>query len=54
MPRVSCMFGLGLRQATGLGESLFKLARLDQKVPGYSTLPRRQKTLNVAITARPD
>jgi hypothetical protein len=28
------------------------LAQLDWNVPDYSTLPRRQKTLTVAITAR--
>lgn len=49
---LKCMFGLGLRQATGLAESLFKLAQLDWNVPDYSTLSRRQKTLSVAITAR--
>ena len=47
------MFGLGLRQATGLAESFLKLAQLDWNVPDYSTLSRRQKTLSVAITARP-
>ena len=50
---LKCMFGLGLRQATGLAESLLKLAQLDWNVPDYSTLSRRQKTLSVAITARP-
>jgi hypothetical protein len=39
---LQCMFGLGLRQATGLAESLIKLARLDWAVPDYSTLSRRQ------------
>jgi hypothetical protein len=48
-----CMFGLGLRQATGLTESLLKLAHLDWRAPDYSTLSRRQKTLNVAITTCP-
>ena len=42
---LKCMFGLGLRQATGLAESLLKLAQLDWNVPDYSTLSRRQKTL---------
>lgn len=46
------MFGLGLRQAMGLAESLIKLARLDSGVPDYSTLWWRQKTLSVAIAAR--
>ena len=49
---LKCMCGLGLRQATGLAESLLKLAQLDWNVPDYSTLSRRQKTLSVAITAR--
>lgn len=35
------MFGLGLRQVTGLAESLLKLAQLDWNVPDYSTLSRR-------------
>lgn len=46
------MLGLGLRQATGLAESLIKLARLDWSVPNYSILSRRQKTLSVAIATR--
>ncbi|MGF6528999.1 hypothetical protein ABID77_004312 [Variovorax sp. PvP013] len=49
---LKCMFGLGLRQAKGLAESLLELAQLDWNVPDYSTLSRRQKTLSVAITAR--
>lgn len=49
---LKCMFGLGLRQATGLAESLLKLAHLDWAVPDYSTLSRRQKTLSVAISTR--
>jgi len=32
---LKCMFGLGLRQATGLAESLLKLAQLDWNVPDY-------------------
>ena len=46
---LKCMFGLGLRQVTGLAESLIKLG---WGVPDYSTLSRRQKTLSVAIAAR--
>lgn len=49
---LKCMFGLGLRQATGLAASLIKLAHLDWAVPDYSTLSRRQKTLSVAIATR--
>lgn len=48
---LKCMFGLGLRQATGLAESMLRLARLDWPVPDYSTLCRRQKTLSVAAIA---
>jgi hypothetical protein len=47
-----CMFGLGLRQTTGLAETLLKPAQLDWNVTDYSILSRRQKTLSVAITAR--
>ncbi len=38
-----------LRQATGFVESLLRLAGLDWKVPDFSTLCRRQKTLHVTI-----
>ncbi|MGF6528994.1 hypothetical protein ABID77_004307 [Variovorax sp. PvP013] len=48
------MFGLALRQATALSESLLKLAQFDWNVPDYSTLSRRQKTLKIAITACPN
>lgn len=51
---LKCMFGLGLRQTTGLAESLLQLAGLDWTVPDYSTLCRRQKTLSVVIAARPN
>ena len=51
-PTSKCMFGLGPRQASGLEESLLKLAKLERNVTAYSTLSRRQKTLSVAITAR--
>ena len=45
------LFGMPLRQTTGFVESLL-LAELDWKVPNFSTLCRRQKTLNVAIPYR--
>ena len=50
---LKCMFGLGLRQATGLAESLIQLARLDWAVPDYSILNRftslgTPKTVRVA------
>ena len=44
------VFGMALRQTTGFAESLLKLAGLGWPVPDYSTLSRRQKTINVAIT----
>ncbi|KHA62792.1 transposase, partial [Sphingomonas sp. Ant20] len=42
------VFGLPLRQVTGLVASLLKLAKLDWPVPDYTTLCRRQKTLAVS------
>jgi len=47
------LFGLPLRQTTGLVASLLKLAGLDWSVPDYSTLSRRQKHLAVQIPCRP-
>jgi hypothetical protein len=52
VPNVEGLFGLPLRQKTGLVESLLKLAGLDWSVPDFSTLSRRQKGLNVAIPHR--
>lgn len=46
------LFGLPLRQATGFMESLLNLSGLPWSVPDFSTLSRRQKTLNVAIPYR--
>ena len=47
------LFGLPLRQTTGFVESLFRLAHLDWPVPDFSTLSRRQKTLEVTISYQP-
>ena len=47
------LFGLALRQAMGMVESLLKLAGLSWPVPDYSTVCRRQKTLQVRIPYRP-
>jgi IS5 family transposase len=47
------LFNLPLRQATGLVASLLKMAGLDWAVPDYTTLCRRQKTLDVALGGRP-
>lgn len=40
------------RQTTGFVESLLRLAGLDWAVPDFSTLCRRQKTLNVSLPYR--
>lgn len=50
---LKALFGLPLRQVTGLVASLLKLAGLDWLVPDYTTLCRRQKTLTVALGGRP-
>jgi hypothetical protein len=47
------LFGLPLRQTTGLVAGLLRLAKLDWPVPDYSTLCRRQKDLTVTIPYRP-
>lgn len=46
------LFGLPLRQATGFMESLLALSGLPWPVPDFSTLSRRQNTLQVAIPYR--
>lgn len=43
------LFGLALRQATGLVQSLLSLSGLHWPVPDYSTLCRRQRDLDVQI-----
>lgn len=48
------LFGIPLRLTTGFVGSLLRLARLDWAVPDYSTLSRRQKTLNVNLPYRGD
>jgi hypothetical protein len=47
------LFGLPLRQTSGMVASLLKLAKLNWPVPDYSTLCRRQKDLTVTIPCRP-
>ena len=49
---IKCLFGLVLRQSLGLVESLLRLAGLDWRVPGYSTVCRRQETLRVQLPYR--
>lgn len=41
---VKILFGLPLRQTTGMVSSILKMAGLDSPVPDFSTLSRRQKT----------
>lgn len=47
------LFGLPLRQTTGMVASLLDLAGLDWPVPDFSTLCRRQKTLIVHLPYGP-
>lgn len=46
------LFGMPLRQTTGFVQSLLRLVGQDWAVPDFSTLCRRQRQLNVAITHR--
>lgn len=46
------LLGLPLRQATGFVASLLELSGLGWSVPHFSTLSRRQKTLNVTMPYR--
>ena len=46
------LFGMPLRQTTGFVQSLLRLIGLDWSVPDFSTLCRRQKTLNVSLPYR--
>jgi hypothetical protein len=46
------LFGLPLRQTTGFVESLLRLVGLDWVVPDFSTLCRRQRTLNASLPYR--
>lgn len=48
-----CLFRLALWQTLGLVESLLRLAQLDWPVPDYSTVRRRQKTVQTQISYRP-
>ncbi len=49
---LKALFGLPLRQTTGLVASLLRLAKLDWPVPDFSTLCRRQKDLTVTVPYR--
>lgn len=48
---LKALFGLALRQTTGLVASLLKLAGLDWPVPDFSTLCRRRQRVSVLSTA---
>lgn len=49
---IKVLLDLPLRQTTGFVESLLQLAGLDWAVPDFSTLCRRQRTLNVDLSYR--
>jgi hypothetical protein len=50
---LKALFGLPLRQTTGMMASLLELAGLDWQVADFSTLCRRQKGLTVQISIAP-
>lgn len=49
---VKVLFGLPLRQTTGMVSSILEMAELDWPVPDFSTLSRRQKHIAVGISSR--
>lgn len=49
---VKVLFGLPLRQTTGMVSSILQMTGLDWPVPDFSTLSRRQKTITVEISSR--
>lgn len=46
------LFGLPVRQTTGMVASILEMAGLDWPVPDFSTLSRRQKTIAVQLSSR--
>jgi hypothetical protein len=50
---IQCLYGLLLHQSLGVAQSLLELASLDWPVPDFSTVSRRQKTLQVRLPYRP-
>ena len=50
---LKALFGLPLRQTTGLVASLLSPAKLNWPVPDFNTLCRRQKDLTVTIPCQP-
>lgn len=49
---VKVLFGLPLRQTTGMVASIFSMTGLDWPVPDFSTLSRRQWNITVQISNR--
>ncbi len=49
---VKVLFGLPLRQKTGMVESILSMAGLGWPVPDFLTLSRRQKRITVQISNR--
>ena len=49
---IKCLFGQPLRQTLGLVQSLLRMAGLPWPVPDYSTVCRRQNSLNVHVHYR--
>ena len=49
---IKCLFGLALRQSLGMVQSLLRMAGLNWQVPDFSTVSRRQKTLQVQLPYR--
>ena len=47
---IKLLFRLSLRMVTGFVQSLIKLSGLDWTAPDYSTLCRRQKHIDIAIS----
>ena len=47
---IKSLFQLSLRMVTGLVQSLIRLCGLDWVAPDYSTLCRRQKHIDIAIS----
>lgn len=45
-----CLFGQPRRQALGMVQSMLQLATLDWPVPDFSTVCRRQKTLQTQLS----
>ena len=46
------LFGMALRQTTGFVQSLLRMVGLGWATPDFSTLCRRQQTLNVSLPYR--